>query len=60
PGFLRGRTLVAGGRAGSGAGPGIGAGGRAANRMQITIGNVIGSVLLGGAYWFAFLLPHRA
>jgi formate/nitrite transporter FocA (FNT family) len=51
---------VAGGRAGSGAIPGIGAGGRAANLMAITIGNVIGGVLVGGAYWFAFLLPNGA
>jgi formate transporter len=35
----------------------IGLGGFVANLVPVTIGNVIGGLLVGGAYWFAYLRP---
>lgn len=35
-------------------------GGFVANLIPVTIGNVIGGVLVGGAYWFAYLRPKEA
>lgn len=37
----------------------IGAAGLMANLVPVTIGNVIGGFLVGGAYWFAYLRPQR-
>ena len=37
---------------------GIGPGGLVANLVPVTIGNVIGGFLVGGAYWFAYLRPE--
>jgi formate/nitrite transporter len=36
----------------------IGPGGFVANLVPVTIGNVIGGVAVGGAYWFAYLRPE--
>jgi formate/nitrite transporter len=38
----------------------IGPGGLLANLVPVTIGNVIGGFLVGGAYWFAYLRPKQA
>jgi formate transporter len=38
----------------------IGFGGLLSNLVPVTIGNVIGGVLVGGAYWFAYLRPKSA
>jgi formate/nitrite transporter len=38
----------------------IGLGGLVANLVPVTIGNVIGGVLVGAAYWFAYLRPQAA
>lgn len=37
----------------------IGLGGLVANLVPVTIGNIIGGVLVGGAYWFAYLRPDQ-
>ena len=34
-------------------------GGLARNLVPVTIGNVVGGVLVGAAYWFAYLRPER-
>jgi formate transporter len=40
---------------------GIGPGGLVGNLVPVTIGNVIGGFIVGGAYWFAYLRPkHEA
>ncbi|MBX9701408.1 MAG: formate/nitrite transporter family protein [Acetobacteraceae bacterium] len=36
----------------------LGWGGLAGNLLPVTIGNVIGGFLVGGAYWFAYLRPE--
>jgi formate/nitrite transporter len=38
----------------------IGLNGLVANLVPVTIGNVIGGVIVGGAYWFAYLRPKAA
>lgn len=38
----------------------IGPGRLVANLVPVTIGNVIGGMLVGGAYWFAYLRPKQA
>lgn len=43
-----------------GAYPALGLGGLVGNLVPVTIGNVIGGVLVGAAYWFAYLRPKQA
>lgn len=40
--------------------PALGLGGLVGNLVPVTIGNVIGGVLVGAAYWFAYLRPKQA
>ncbi|GGC64553.1 formate transporter FocA [Siccirubricoccus deserti] len=40
--------------------PALGFGGLVANLVPVTIGNLIGGVLVGAAYWFAYLRPKQA
>lgn len=40
--------------------PALGLDGLVANLVPVTIGNVIGGVLVGAAYWFSYLRPQQA